>query len=184
MLAVPKDLLRLEASLRHALVAASGVLEVVVVREQVVEALPGPLDVADEVGDDLVELLLVEGGLVAVAVGDLAGLAPDLLDLGLLADAEVVLDVLRHRTQALVDAEADLAELAPSVLGRLDLGGEVAHLLVEVAVPLGGHRHVFLFSILVRCVMHRMGNIYCYSILCQNSQIYSYWGRISVGRMV
>lgn len=142
---MPEDLPRLEASLRHALVAVGGVLEVVVVREQAVEALPGALDVADEVGDDPVELLLVEGGLVAVAVGDLAGLAPDLLDLGLLADAEVVLDALRHRTQALVDAEADLPELALSVLGRLDLGGEVAHLLVEVAVPLGGHGHVSSF---------------------------------------
>ena len=142
---MPDDVLRLDASLRHTLVAAGGVLEVVVVREQVVEALPGPLDVADEVGDGLVELLLVEGEVVAVEVDDLAGLAPDLLDLALLTDAEVELDLLRQRTHALVDVEADLAELVPSVPGRLDLGGEVAHLLVEVAVPIGGHGHIFLF---------------------------------------
>ena len=128
---MPEDLLRLEASLRHALVAAGGVLEVVVVCEQAVEALPGALDVVDEVGDDPVELLLVEGGVGAVEVDDLAGLAPDPPDFGLLADAEVELDVLRRRPHALVDVEAGAAELAPGGLGRLDLGDGAVDLLAE-----------------------------------------------------
>ena len=145
-LAVQEDLLRLDAGLRHALVAIGEGLEAVVVLEQSGEARPGALDAPEEVADALVEVCLVEGGTGAVVVDDLAGLAPDLADFGFLVDAEVELDVLRGQAHLLVDVPVGAPELVPGGLGGLDLGEHVVDLVVESGV-LG---HVFLFSILAR----------------------------------
>ena len=145
-LAVQEDLLRLDAGLRHALVAIGEGLEAVVVLEQSGEARPGALDAPEEVADALVEVCLVEGGAGAVVIDDLAGLAPDLADFGFLVDAEVELDVLRGQAHLLVDVPVGAPELVPGGLGGLDLGEHVVDLVVESGV-LG---HVFLFPILTR----------------------------------
>jgi len=158
-LATAEGPLCLDAGLRHTAVTDGEGLEVVVVLEQSDEAAPGALDVPEEVVDALVKLPLVEGEAVAVEVDDLAGLVPNLADLGLLVDAEVELDVLGGFAHCLVDVQASGAKLVPSGLGGLNLGEQVVDLVVE-GVGSGVLGHVFLFSILVRCTICRVDNIY------------------------